>query len=73
MMKDEIRKEFRPVFGAAYDEIIQAEDWSELSDEDRGIRLRDALRREDLKYGRPFRLESGFDFAYVVRQLAQTD
>jgi hypothetical protein len=72
MMKDEIRRELS-VFCAAYDDLVTADDWSTLSDQDRGVRLRDALRLEDLRAGRPFRFDHGLDYAHIVRQLDEAD
>lgn len=63
------RDQFRPVFGDVFDRLCQSADWPSLTVQERGDRLREAMKAEDAKYGRPSRFAAGFDFVHVVRRL----
>ena len=47
MGKNPVRKQFRPIFGAVFDEISSAADWSNLTVEQQADRLREAMGAED--------------------------
>ncbi len=68
-MSDRFQTQFRPVFGAVFDEISAVPQWSTLSLVQKGGMLETAMRCLDKKHGRPFRFERGFDFARVVHRL----
>lgn len=67
------RDQFRPLFGAIYEQLRVAPDWGTLTDVERGDRLREAMLAEDQKYGRRPRFDAEFDFVHVVQALALPD
>jgi hypothetical protein len=69
LVMNRFQNQFRPVFGAGFDEISSSPDWPTLSLKQRGQRLESGMRALDAKYGGPSRFTPDFDFTRVVERL----
>lgn len=68
---DPVYQQYRPIFGAAFDEVSGAPDWGTLTDRERGQRLRAAMLKGDKD--RPPRFPPDFDFTLVAKRLGMAD
>ena len=66
---DPVAEKYRPIFGATFDTLAAAADWSTLTDRERGQRLRQAMKAIDDAAGKPSRFAPDFDFTLVAKRL----